>query len=232
MGIAPHVHWKKQAAGLLWKKMRLSILISAIITVFIPVLSGFTFHWLASVGIFLSVWIVTATFQYAYSLKHLELKQWAMIIAHIGIAVTALGITINKSYSAERQVKIMPGESVSLSGYQFTFVNIDETRGANYNAITATFDVQKNNNMPEKLLAEQRIYTSHQETLAKPGILVNPFRDLYLALGNGFPDGGWSVRIYYKPMVRWIWAGGFLLLIGGLVSLLSWLKKRDENDTI
>lgn len=236
MGFAPHVHWKKQSANSLWKKLRLSFFCSLIFAIVIPFLTGFEFYWLTCFGIFLGVWIIVATIQYAYSLyqtqKKLELRYWAMIVAHIGIAIVTLGVTVNKSYSTERQVKILPGETVSLAGYQFTFVNIDETRGANYTAVTATFDVQKNNSVPEKLLAEQRIYTSHQETLSKPGILVNPFRDLYLALGNGFNDGGWSVRIYYKPMVRFIWAGGFLLLIGGLLSLLSYWKKRGEHGDI
>lgn len=230
MGFAPHLHWKKQAIIILWQKLRFTLLISLILAILIPYLLGFEFFYLTFLGIFLGIWIILATLQYALSLKHIELRHWAMIVAHIGIAIVALGVTVNKSYSSERQIKILPGESVALAGYEFTFLTIDETRGENYKAVTATFDVQKNNHPPEKLEAEQRIYTSHQESLSKPGILVNPFRDLYLALGNAFPDGGWSVRIYYKPMVRWIWAGGFLLLIGGLLSLLSYLKKRDADE--
>lgn len=234
MGFAPHINWQKQAATVLWKKLRFTLLFSFIIAIAIPLLLGFKFYWLTLLGIFFGVWIILATLQYAYSIyqiqKHIGLQHWAMIIAHIGIAIVALGVTVNKSYSSERQMKILPGESVSLAGYEFTFINIDESRGENYKAITATFDVQKNNGLPEKLHAEQRIYTSNQESLSKPGILVNPFRDLYLALGNSFPDGGWSVRIYYKPMVRWIWAGGFLLLIGGFLSLLSYRKKRGKNE--
>lgn len=230
MGFAPHIHWQKQSAFLLWKKLRVTFLISFIIAIGLPYLFGFKFYWLTLFGIFFAVWIILTTIQYAYNLKQIELQNWSMIIAHIGIAIIALGVTVNKSYSTERQVKIFPGESVSLAGYEFTFVNIDETRGPNFKAVTATFDVQKNNNTPEILAAEQRIYTSHQEVLSKPGILVNPFRDLYLALGNAFTDGGWSVRIYYKPLVRWIWAGGFLLLIGGLLSLFSYLKKRSDHE--
>src|SRR5579872_2638988 len=202
MGFAPHVHWQKQALKPLWKKLRFTFLFSLLIAIFIPHLFGFQFYWLTCLGIFFGIWIIISTIQYAFSLKQFELRHWSMIVAHMGIAIVALGVTVNKSYSIERQIKILPGETVSLAGYQFTFVNIDEMRGANYTAVTATFDVQKNNNIPEKLEAEQRIYTSNQETLSKPGILVNPFRDLYLALGNGFADGGWSVRIYYKPFVR------------------------------
>ncbi|HSW68831.1 MAG TPA: heme lyase CcmF/NrfE family subunit [Gammaproteobacteria bacterium] len=233
MGFAPHLSWKQQAIIDLIKKLWITILSSLMIAVLVPKLLGFQFYWLSLFGIFFAVWIILATLQYAYLLwksrKHVELQHASMIVAHMGIAILALGVTVNKSYSTERQVKILPGENISLAGYQFTFVNIDEKRGANYEAVIATFDVQKNNNVPEKLEAEQRIYKSNQETLSKPGILVNPFRDLYLALGNGFPDGGWSVRIYYKPFVRWIWAGGFLLLIGGFLSLLNYWKKRDAK---
>ncbi len=219
MGIAPHLRWKQDEVKRIWKKMGFVFLFSLIIAALVPASLGFEFYGLTFLGIFLSIWIILATLQYAYSLrKQFELKHASMIIAHIGIAIVALGVTVNKSYSSERQVKLSPGESTSLAGYEFIFSNIDEKRGPNYKAITATFDVSKNNSIPESLEAEQRIYTSNQETLSKPGILVNPFRDLYLALGNGFSDGSWSVRIYYKPFVRFIWAGGFLLLIGGLLS--------------
>jgi len=234
MGFAPHLHWKQHAVKTLWKKFHFTILFSLLVAILAPKILGFTFYWLTFCGIFFAVWIMLATLQYTYQLwklrKKIELQYGSMIIAHIGIAVIALGVTINKSYSTERQVKMLPGDSVALAGYQFTFVNVDETRGPNYQAITATFDVQKNSSIPQTLKAEQRVYTSHQETLSKPGILVNPFRDLYLALGNELPDGGWSVRIYYKPFVRWIWTGGFLLLIGGLLSLLNYWEKRGNNE--
>jgi cytochrome c-type biogenesis protein CcmF len=233
MGFAPHVHWKQQSITTLWKKLYLTIIVSFLLGFFGPLLFGFEFYWLTAFGISFALWIILATIQYTYQLKRIELQHYAMIVAHIGIAILALGVIVNKSYSAERQVKILPGDSVELSGYQFTFVNVDEIHGPNYQSITATFDVQKNNGAAEKLFAEQRIYKSNQETLSKPGILVNPWRDLYLALGNSFADGGWSIRVYYKPLVRWIWFGGFLLLLGGLLSLIAYWKKRGtEHDSV
>ncbi len=230
MGMAPHVHWQQQAIKPLWKKLNLTFFLSLLIGLTAPFIFGFEFHWLASVGIFLSAWIMLATVHYVRSSSSSFLPKSAMTFAHLGIAILALGITVNKTYSAERQVKMLPGESVSLAGYNLTFADIAETRGTNYQAVTATFQVQKNNAAPETLQAEQRIYTSNQDMLGKPGILVNPFRDLYLALGNSFPDGGWSVRIYYKPLVRFIWAGGFLLLIGGFLSLFCYWKKREAHE--
>ncbi|EKD73303.1 MAG: hypothetical protein ACD_45C00365G0004 [uncultured bacterium] len=231
MGLVPHVRFGNNSFIDVWQKVRYTFLVSLLISLVTPVTLGFAFSWTTACGIFLAVWIILATGQYAYqqwtSYQKMDTRNWSMIIAHLGIAVIALGITMNKSYSEERQVKILPGETTTLAHYQFTFANVTESRGPNYKSVVATFDIQKNNTGEiKKLFAEQRIYTSNQETLSKPGILINPWRDLYLALGNAFPDGGWAVRIYYKPFVRWIWAGGFLLLLGGLLSFISYWNKR------
>lgn len=231
MAAAPHVHWQSQSFTKLFKKLSPSILASLIITIISPWVFDVNFYLLTSIGIFISLWIISATLQYVFQLwkSHhtIEMKHWSMIVAHIGIAVIALGITVNKSYSNERQVKIAVGESTQLAGYEFTLKNLQDTKGGNYQSVTANFEVSKNNHIISQLAAEQRIYTSNKETLSKPAVLFNAWRDLYLALGNPLEDGAWSVRIYYKPFVRWIWAGGFMLLFGGLLSLLNfWLSER------
>jgi len=230
MGFAPHVAWGEQSFLKLWKKLRLNLLVSLIAGFIIPWVCGFEFNFFASIGIFIAIWLILATMQYVYQLvksqKGIGLHHWSMIIAHLGIAVLALGITVNKSYSEERQVKIHTGETIDLAGYNFTLKNLEESQGSNFKSILATFSVERNHNSPQPLLAEQRIYSSHEQSLSKPGILANVYRDLYLALGSALPDGSWSVRIYYKPLVRWIWAGGFMLLFGGLLSLFSSLKRR------
>jgi cytochrome c-type biogenesis protein CcmF len=224
MGFAPHIHWGMQSIKALWQKLRLTLIISLVIAIAVPWIAGLKFYLLTTIGIFFAVWIIMSTLRYVG--KNMTLRQSSMIIAHIGIAIIALGVTINKSYSEERQLKLLPQETVSLAGYQFTFLQASATMGPNFKSVTAKFNVTKRNGFKQELLAEQRIYTSHDQTLSKPGVLFNAWRDLYLALGNSYPDGGWSVRIYYKPFVRWIWAGGFLLLIGGLLSLLSYWRTR------
>ncbi len=218
MGFAPHVHWGEQSCKSLWEKLHLTILISLLIGFASPWIFGFEFYWVTSLGIFFACWLIFGTIQYAIK-NSINLQNGPMIIAHIGIAVLALGITLNKSYSEERQVKMSPGETVTLAGYQFTFKNINESKGPNYQSLSATFDVKNNSGLTKQLIAEQRIY-SHEQTLSKTGIIFNWWRDLYLALGSPLLDGAWSIRIYYKPFVRWIWFGGFMLLIGGLLSLV------------
>jgi cytochrome c-type biogenesis protein CcmF len=229
MGFAPHVRWNKDSFSSRWKTLRLNLFICFVLAFCIPYLCGFEFRLLASIGIFFSIWIITATFQYGYQLiimkKKIALSQWSMIVAHLGIAVLALGVTVNKSYSEERQVKISVGDTVSLAQYHFTLVQMPEANAANYKNIRAIFEVRKNQQTPQVLVAEQRIYKSHDQLLSKPGILCNVWRDLYLALGSPLPNGAWSIRIYYKPLVRWIWGGGLMLLIGGLLSLLATIKR-------
>jgi cytochrome c-type biogenesis protein CcmF len=233
MGFAPHVKWGGHTLSALWKKLRLNLGLAIIGGASLPRLLGFPFHALASVGIFFSVWIVLATLQYVFQLKlsrqKISAQQWAMIVAHVGIAVLAMGVSVTKSYSEERQVKMNTSESVHLAGYVITLQNLAETKGPNFKSITATFSVQKNHDATQLLYAQQRVYSSHDQTLSKPGILFNPWRDIYIALGAELPDGAWAVRLYYKPLVRWIWFGGFMLLAGGLLSLF---RQKHKGETL
>ncbi|MCE3237432.1 MAG: cytochrome c-type biosis protein CcmF [Gammaproteobacteria bacterium] len=230
MSIAPHTHWRKESFKKLWKKSRLTLLISLSLGIVLPWLSGFKLHYLTFIGLSIGIWIILATVEYGYQLyvsqRKIILTHWSMIIAHIGIAVLMLGIVMNKSYSEERQVKMRPGDNVLLAGYKFKFKNTYEMKHDNYTSIVADFTVVKPYGGFEAVSAEQRIFSSHEQTMSKPGVLYNIFRDLYLALGAPLEDGNWSVRIYYKPCVRWIWFGGFMLLIGGLLSLLAYRRKN------
>jgi cytochrome c-type biogenesis protein CcmF len=232
MGIAPHMRWGQQSIPALFKKLRINLCVSILLGFITPFILGYPFKILAAIGISIGLWVIFATLQYGFKKReNLTLKNWSMIVAHLGVAFFVLGVTINKSYSEERQVRMLPGESVLLSGYQFTFTHVSRIEASNYVSMLANFSVQKSHQKSKSLTTEQRIYRSHEQTLSRPGITYNAFRDLYLALGNSFEDGAWSIRIYYKPCVRWIWLGGFLLVAGGLLSLLS-IKKRGKLENI
>jgi len=226
MGLAPHMNWGQQSFSDILKKLNFTFFFSLILGFFSPLLLGFEFHLLTGLGLFFGIWIILATIQYAYQIfrtQHkIPLQNWSMIVAHLGIAIFALGITINKSYSTEKQIKIAPQESVQIAGYHILFQNLATSKGPNYKSIQADFLI----NGTRTLTAEQRLYTAHQEFLSKPGISTNIWRDIYIALGNSISDDSWSVRLYYKPFVRWIWFGGIMLLIGGFMSLLNYLIKR------
>ena len=228
MGFAPHLTWGKQMIIHLWKNLRWHLMISLLAGIFIPYVLADEWHFSASLGIVIAMWIFCTTMQYAYQVKHMQWRNWAMIIAHIGVAIMILSITINKSYSIERQLKISPGEATTLAGYKITFENIKKVNAANYVSLIATFRAEKNH-YQENIFPEQRIYKSHEQMLNRPGIVYNVYRDLYISLGNTFNDGSWSVRFYYKPGVRGIWLGGLLLVAGGMLSLFSRRKTHKET---
>lgn len=219
IGFAPHITWQQHSLLLLWKKLRFTFIFSLFLGFIVPIVFKFPFDLLGSIGIALSVWIIIATLQYFFK-KSPSLKQYAMMIAHVGIGVMILGITINKTYSVERQVKMNIGETVSLAGYDFKFLDITEQSINNYRALNLHFLVHQRYFSDKIITASARLYTSHEQMISIPGVLYNPLRDLYLALGSPYQDGGWAVRIYYKPCVRWIWFGGFLLVLGGLIALI------------
>lgn len=229
MGFAPHSHWRMQSLMALWRKIGLTFLLSVMVGVFAPWYFGYPLYWLTACGITLSVWIILATGQHLLRTgKHAWLPQSAMVVSHLGIAILALGITINKSYSEERQLKIAPNETITFASYHITLQQLQEATNANFKSMVATFAIQQNQ-QTTPLVAEFRLYTSQNQTLSKPGILSNVFRDLYLALGNPLQDDSWSIRLYFKPFVRWIWAGGFLLLAGGILSLLAAIQARGKK---
>ena len=142
-----------------------------------------------------------------------------MILAHLGVAVFIIGVTMVKGYEAERDVKMNIGDTVTLGSYTFKFEGVTETRGPNYRAARGIFDVAKNGKSIEKLYPEKRQYVSSQMPMTEAAIDTGPFGDLYVSLGEPVDGGAWSVRVYYKPFVTWIWGGCLLMAFGGLLAL-------------
>ncbi|MDX1900784.1 MAG: heme lyase CcmF/NrfE family subunit [Gammaproteobacteria bacterium] len=229
MGAAPHLKWKQDSTYYVLKTLLPTFLISGIIVALLAIY--FPTHWYTFAGIFLSVWVILTTLQYAYQKRHQKnhSKYYGMIVAHLGIAILALGVTLNKSYSAERQLRMHLSESTEFNHYMISFDDLKTLQASNYKGLEALFSVKKNNHVIGTITAEQRIYTSHNELLSHPGILFNAWRDLYVALGNQFSDESWSIRLYYRPFVRWIWAGGLLTVLGGLLAWIARLKKEVQK---
>ncbi len=142
-----------------------------------------------------------------------------MTLAHIGFAVLIIGIMLSSMLNQEREVRIKPGDAVDIGPYQFFFIDTQGVNGSNYRGIQAAFEVVKNDRHVTNLYPEKRIYTVREMVMTKVDIHPGIFRDLYIALGEPLDDNFWSVRLYYKPFVRWIWFGGMIMIIGGLLTL-------------
>ncbi len=229
MGVGPLARWKKTALPDLAKRLRWALGISVLTALIVPFLYG---EWisLVGVGVFLAVWVAAAgvanlmgrmrpgTNQTRLErLRSLPLGYWGMLLAHWGMAATVLGITLVMGYESERDVRMAQGDTLTMAGYEFRFDSISEVPGPNYIAQRGQFTVTRDGDS-FKLYPEKRHYRVQRMPMTEAAIDTGVTRDLYVSLGEELTDGSWSVRVYYKPFVDWIWAGFLFMAIGGFVA--------------
>ena len=143
---------------------------------------------------------------------------YGMVIAHMGMGVFIIGVTITNIYSVERDIRLAAGDTYSIGEYNFTFDGISQIEGPNYSAIRGKFDVFKSEHKITELYPEKRTYQVQTNPMTEAAIDPGFTRDLYIALGEPLEQGqAWAVRIYYKPFIRWIWLGAIFMALGGLL---------------
>jgi len=168
-------------------------------------------------GLTLAIWIMITSLRHLFKIK--KLSQLAMIIAHLGVAVCAIGIVMTSAYSVERNVRMDTGDTVTVGPYQFKFLEVHDIKGPNYEGVEAGVMILNKGHQVSLLNPQERFFTVQKTTIGKTAIDAGLFRDLYVALGQPIGKTSWSFRIYYKPFVRWIWFGGLLIMLGGLLAL-------------
>ena len=142
-----------------------------------------------------------------------------MARAHVGVGVFVIGISLVSGFGGEHDVRLAPGESASMAGYDFTFLGTRHVDGPNFVAEVGDFVVRKDGEQIAELYPSKRRYNASGQTMTESGIDVGFWRDLYVSLGEPLSGDAWSVRIYHRPFIRWIWGGAFLSAFGGLLAL-------------
>ncbi len=151
---------------------------------------------------------------------------WGMFLGHLSIGIVIFAISVSTVLSDGKDARLKIGESVNVGGYTFRFNGlIDNIKGQNYQAVKAEVVAIKNNSQ-KILMPEKRFYTTPQIWQTHVAISGGFTEDLYLALGDRYPDGSWTFRIYVKPYIRLLWLGGFLMALGGILSAVSKMRKR------
>ncbi|MBO9356416.1 heme lyase CcmF/NrfE family subunit [Bordetella petrii] len=143
---------------------------------------------------------------------------WAMQLAHLGLAVCALGVVLNSVGSLERDLRMAPGDAVELGAYRFVFDGTARHDGPNYVAERGSVRVMRDGRQISVLHPEKRVYHVQQAPMTEAGIAAGFTRDLFVALGEPLENGAWAVRVHIKPYVRWIWLGALLMALGGFVA--------------
>ncbi|HVQ37747.1 MAG TPA: cytochrome c-type biogenesis CcmF C-terminal domain-containing protein, partial [Pyrinomonadaceae bacterium] len=161
---------------------------------------------------------------------------YGMQLAHVGVAVFILGVTIVTGYQSEQDVRMDIGDTVHAGGYTFRFNGVSNAVGPNYRASRAEIQVSRNGNVVNTMHPEKRTYVASENVMTETAIDTGLFRDLYVSLGEPVSGGAWSVRVYYKPFVSWIWGGALLMAMGGGLALsdrrysLAARKQREAKE--
>ena len=246
MGVGPIARWKEASLPELAMRLRWAFGISIATAVILPLMLG-NFTPMIGLGLFLAFWVFASTAELVYQrlgksdlplmgrIKANSRSWWGMVIAHLGVAVFVLGVTIVKGFESEIAVKMLPGDVAHLAGYDFTFDGVVDSQGPNYEVSRGQIHVTKNGVLRTILEPEKRLYTVTNMPMTEAGISPHLIHDLYASLGEPLDGGAWSVRIYHKPMVEWVWFGCLMMAFGGFLALADKryrLKKRAPSKEI
>ncbi len=226
VGLAAAVPWKRARAEAVRRRL-LPVAVAAVLLVcLLAVVSG---HWrsFGALGAaLLGCWAIAASAQELgrrlrrpADLLRVPGSVWAMSLAHAGLGVFVVGVAFVTAFSVERDIRLAPGESTEMAGYRFQFDGVTHSSGPNYDADRGAIIIYRGERQVARLYPEKRLYRVQRNVMTDAAVDHTPLRDLYASLGEPLGDGAWSLRLYYKPMMRLVWLGGLLMVIGGLCAV-------------
>jgi len=224
MGVGVHLHWQGDSPRRLFARLNKEIVLSFILPALLLMVLEKKINAGVYLGLVLAAWVLLSSARVFWTrvkqrgMRDIGPSFIGMVMAHCGMAVTMIGIAVSSGYGLQDDVKMAPGSHAMLAGYTIEFISESVLTGPNYHGSRARFLIHNAHHHAE-IFPEKRIYDVGQMAMTDSAIDVTPFRDIYIALGEPLDDDAWSVRLYYKPFVRWIWGGGFLIVMGGLCAL-------------
>lgn len=231
MALGPLANWKRSEQGQMLKLIWRPWVASMVIGLLFPVFYGETYSWLAALAIFLASWIMSTLVvdlnnrlrnnTFVRGLKKLSLSYYAMWIAHAGIAVAIVGMSLTSIYSDQRDVRMALNEPVVVGRYEFTLEKLHHQEGPNYVADEAVVRVTDKGRFLSEMKPQKRRYLATGAIMTEVALDKTLFRDLYLAMGEPLGDTAWSVRVHVKPFIRWIWLGALMMAFGALLAVID-----------
>ena len=233
LGMGSLARWKHAEIPTLVKQLRVAFIVSLLfgIVSLLPLFEGT--NWLVGLGMGLAMWVATS--QVVTLRERLKHKKgfagfwrdfnsggrsfYGMIVAHLGVAMFIVGVTMVSNFGLEHDVRMSPGDVSEIAGYEFKFEGVSKFPGPNYNADRGRFLVSQDGELIATLEPEKRTYFVQTRPMTEAAINWGFTRDLYVSLGEPLGGGDWSLRLYYKPYVRWIWLAGVLMGLGGILAI-------------
>ncbi|MBE9549276.1 MAG: heme lyase CcmF/NrfE family subunit [Proteobacteria bacterium] len=223
--LGAYSRWKQDQIGRVASQLILPLVISAVVAALAAWMLS-TGNLRTLTGVFAGCWLITGSLSYAIQRirrqkrNSLPRSEFAMILAHMGVGVFVIGVSMVETTSTEKHIPMGPGDTFTVAAYEFEFKGTEHVEGPNFSAERGTFMVSKNGKHVTALFPEKRRYRKGQvmtEAALDPGFT----RDLYVSLGDPLDNINqrWAVRIYEKPFIRWIWLGTLMMTFGGLIAM-------------
>ncbi|WP_422474642.1 heme lyase CcmF/NrfE family subunit [Endozoicomonas sp. ALB032] len=229
LGIGILLNWKKGSVSWLKQQVRWILIVSVIGGVAFSFLYGDRFRVSEALAIGLVLWMVltigkdvrnkTRNTGLLRGLTKLKPAYYGMQLAHLGLAVTFIGVALTSGYSVQKDLRMSPGDSAQVGEYVFRFDGVSQRQGPNYVADYGTISVFEDEKKIAVLEPEKRIYTVQNMPMTDADIDPGLTRDLYVALGEPLGGDSWAVRLHVKPYVRFIWLGSIFMALGGLLAI-------------
>jgi len=239
MGVGPLARWRQAPVPELAARLKWAFAVAVLATVAFVATSGrfgsggsMLGAIAFAIGIFLGLWLIAASITavidraaqvkapgWPARLAALPAGFWGMIVAHAGIGVFCIGVAAVMTLDVEVDAAIAPGQTLTVREYELRLVGFESADGPNYTATRGRIEVMREGRVLFELLPEKRFYPTTQSVMTEAAIDSSITRDLYVQLGERLPDGRWTVQAWVKPYIDWIWAGCFLMALGGFISM-------------
>jgi len=234
LGVGPWLRWKQSPPQEAWRQLRWlalgAVTVATLAAVALQLSVG------VALGLGASAWVISATLAHLWrqlsppgsrGLRRLPGSQWGMVLAHLGLGVFAIGVTLVKGLETAHDLSLRPGDTARAGAYSVTFTDAQQRRGPNYIAAQARLELTREGQAsPLVLRPEKRLYTVRQVPMTEAAIDRGLLRDVYVSLGEVTPDRRWIVRVQVKPFVGWIWAGAVLIALGGAAAAADRRHRR------
>ena len=237
MAVGPISRWKQDSGKRWLTELGVPAVVCVLVVLVAPYLGVGEVNLWASLSVLLAAWLVLGLVRDLQArmrgvssgsavVARLTPSYLGMLMAHAGFALTIIGATFVTQFSAERDLRMEVGDSVTLNGYVFTLDELTVVEGPNYGADRGIFSVSVGGRLFTTLMPEKRRYVASGQIMTEAAIDAGVTRDLYIALGEPLGDGAWSVRVQHKPLIRWIWFGALMIGLGGLTTSVDRRYRR------
>jgi len=230
LGVGMHAGWKRGRLQSMRNRL-LTLAAAAVAAALVACIAGYgEIRFMAIVGLALALWVMGSSliipFVRLRAHQPIPGAVLGMVLAHFGMGLVTLGITGVQSFKVEEDVALAVGESATIAGYEFRLTTLREVRGPNFTGVEADVVVSSDGEAITTLHPQKRLYNSGGNPMTEAGIEVGVARDLFAALGEELGQGRWSLRIQYKPLIRYIWLGALLIALGGGIAALDRRYRR------